>query len=244
MAEEHKSGGAQNEGKKLTRISGTRFGDPLRNFTDRQLTWIGAIAMVFNEIEWRMHHLVAACVQYPGSFYELTSRVTGIDNMHGIIESAIMHFDLSDTIRAQITASLTRQGLTDLKVYRDLIVHARMFDIHTSVGTGPVKRGRFDYILLSDIALEGICRRLALLHDELIDITKIVDNAAYIKWHRDIDDQHRAILESNIEDASRSIQAHQSNRASLPPLPKLPEGSELVFQVHPHPGPPPEWRDE
>ena len=88
------------KGKGFNRTGAVRFGDVLQNFTSNQLAGIGAVAMLYNAIEASLRDLFAACVTFPGSSNELSSKIEPSD-LCTLIASAIKHFQLPDEIVRQ-----------------------------------------------------------------------------------------------------------------------------------------------
>jgi hypothetical protein len=213
--------------KQIKLHTGGHFGNILDNFTKDQLAWIGAVAMAYNEAENALHHVFAACIQYPAP-YEVSSRINGIDGIIQIIRCATPHFKLPQDMLESIEFALGGEGFSQLKVYRDSVLHARLFDMSTGIATVPGKKGSHNFVLLKEEALQGLYMRLFDLKEELEAIAKIIEFTRRLTSGHAKDDPHRARLEESSQAATALCQSHQTHRRSLLPLPQFPEQSDIL----------------
>jgi hypothetical protein len=219
--------------KHLKRRGGAHIGDVLESFTANQLAWIGAVTIAYNEAEAVLHRLLGACIDYPGSYYDVSSRINGVDGLREIVMSAVKKFGLTAEILSSVDLCLTGEGFSNLKTLRDLVVHATMFDMSTAVARGPVKQGKWGYILLTEEALEGLYTRLALVKKEMNEIETIIVFKRRLKKLPAPDDQHEEQFEESIQVATARLQSHQKLRRSLPPLPTFPPEPN-IHRLEPH----------
>jgi hypothetical protein len=138
-----------------------RFGDILKSTTVEQRAWIGAVALAYNETEEALHRLAGACLQYAGSSLAVTSRINGTDGLVAIIQESVASMSLQSG--KIFDKTLAEHGFAFVKRLRDAVIHAKLLDSSTGVGTAPGKRGKTaEEVLLSPKALEGLYRRLVL----------------------------------------------------------------------------------
>jgi hypothetical protein len=118
--------------------------------------------------------------------------------------------------------TLVGDGFTQLKVFRDGVVHARLWDMQIALATVPNK-GDEDSVLLTSDAVEGLYRRLTLIRDELVELVEIISSARTLHGLAPTElAQHKAQIEQSIRAASAQLARLQKQRKSLPPLPAFP----------------------
>jgi hypothetical protein len=124
-----------------------------------------------------------------------------------------------------------------LKKYRDRVIHARIRDAKNAIAESPASRGKFEEVLLTPRALEGVYNRLVLLRTELMFILTIVIAIQVSVSMRltlkdtgySSDDPYMRMpqTESKIQEALAQLQLCRKDRLSLQPLPEFPSESEL-----------------
>jgi hypothetical protein len=209
--------------RKSERGSGARYGDILQATSVEQRSWIGAVILAYNDTERALHKLVGTCIGHGG--YSVTSRINGTDGLIAIAHEAVVAMALSEAIASLFNISLS--GFAELKILRDSIGHAELFDTAASVAIAPGKRSKAPQdVLLTPMALEGLYRGLALVTVEISQLELIIRCERSIRLLRAfnaLDDQRREYGEQDIQDAIARCQDHQHRRRSLPPFPKFPE---------------------
>ena len=197
-------------------------------FSKDQLAWIGAAVMAYNDAETNLQDAFTNCADFPFNSNDLVLRI-GIGNLPTLVLDAVKRIVDDKKIHALAQRTLIDDGgFTQLKTYRDGIVHARLWDMHSAIAVTPNK-GKPDSVLLSSKALEGVYHRLQLIVDELLEITTIISCSRSLKQ---TDVQTEARLAQHKEQLAQSIQAAtvrliqlQKRRRSLPSLPAFPPGS-------------------
>lgn len=222
--------------KHRKRSTGARFAGILQSFTSEQLKWIGAVAMAFNEAEAVMHRVFGACINFPENTEHISSRI-GIGNLPTLVMLVAPRFGLDDAVVKIIERTLVGEGFTQMKSWRDGVIHARLMDMSSGWANAPDK-GDYSSVLLAEAALEGLYHRLAIVKDELDEIETILSAGRLLAVGRVKDDQHKVRLEESIRSATAQCLQHQKRRQSLPPLPKFPEEPDIL-QLTPHKREPP-----
>lgn len=214
-------------------LSGGRISDILWSFSAEQLAWIGAVAMAYNDAEDWLQLAFINCGHFPGDNRYLTAQLS-TGSLPTLVVGAIRGLLGSKTPQSKkiilyVERTLIGDGFTQLKKWRDAVIHARLVDMHHAIGWIPNK-GRREAVLLSESALEGLYHRLATVSAEMREIVSISSSAYNISRLSVGDDPNRAQLEESIQVASRQLDRLQKIRKSLPPLPKFPEEPRL-FRV-------------
>jgi hypothetical protein len=200
---------------------GIRYGLARRNLSADQLAHIGAIALTYNDVEELIDQLTGTSIGAPFDDHQVVSRINGIDGKIALIKLALAHFG-GDTVEVRAFAdSLGNAGFSELKKYRDGVVHSRVFNASASIGKVAERKGARSEVLLVKEALEGLLARLELLWHELDELTVVLAVRRRL-YSGANDDQHKAQLEERLRDAMVQHQSHRSQRLSLAPLPEFP----------------------
>jgi hypothetical protein len=212
-----------------------RTGDVEKDFTKGQLAGIGRVTLAYNEIELWIHLLFSAALGLDLDLgHHVSTRINGIDGIVEVIKTWLKHLGCPETPWHGICQILGEQEFQLLKKYRDAIIHARMQDVPAGIGVTPGKRGKREEILLTESALDGVYRRLAMMRREFPEISKI---AITLRVFRDqtpslfemqflSEDYKEKSWQRVLEEAQASwtqIQEHRKQRLALPPLPEFPE---------------------
>lgn len=199
------------------------------DLTEKQLIGIGLVAITYNEAEILIDVLLSSLLgTSPKMSLELTSRINGIDGKIELIKLGVKDLESPASFLSLLTKSLGKEGnngFSELKKYRDGIIHARILDASLGIGLTPGKRGTIYDILLTSPALEAVAERLSIMRHELIEISNIIMKL------RALVGQPKLLREQEIQQLIPLYQQHQKNRLSLAPLPEFPSESE-VFQAH------------
>jgi hypothetical protein len=176
-----------------------------------------------------LHKLAGECLQYAGPSVAVTSPINGTDGIVAIIQGSVSALGLAAS--EIFNKTLTEHGFSYLKTLRDAVIHAKILDSSTGVGTSPGKRGKEpEEVLLDSKSLEGLYKRLVFVSQELGALKTIINCAKTIRLYQALnatDDQRKQYNELDIRDATARCQRSQSKRLSLPPFPKFPDPPQL-----------------
>lgn len=153
--------------------SGGRTEDIKKDFSPDQLQSIGAIAMAWNDVEHTLNCLLYSGLNLSGSSWvDILSRLT-IDAKIELVFSAeeTLYFpaQLRDIIQHTV------ESTKELKLLRNSVVHARIYDAATGVGENVKRGGKISQVLLVEPALDNLYRRLVILRGELRSVVAIFD---------------------------------------------------------------------
>ena len=204
--------------------SGASYQDIKRDFTTEQLAGIGAICMAFNEVEFLLDTQLYSGLNLPGGIWvDIVTRINGIDGKIALVRKAAHDACFPDAAANIVKETLDEVGL--YKTYRDAIIHARIFDRGSAIGQIIRKRGRIEQVLLSEEALKGLYDRLVILRKEMLAVLALFDLIRYVKItvRERLLDESISQHEPEFRGYVARLQEHQSQRQSLPPLPKFPD---------------------
>lgn len=213
------------------RTHGIRSSDPFNNLSIDQLAYIGAVAMLFNDLESEIDEMCAKCVAPDIQPREIVGRINGLDGKVGIIKHAAKQWGFDESEMQILEDTLGQgEGFQGLKGLRDGVVHARVFDMTTSVARTRGRHGKVADVLLAIDALKGLYRRMEEMRVELDFIGHVLGHKQRIK-KGGIADPHKARLEEEILTYWSLALVHRSQRLSLPPMPEFPADTLNVGQL-------------
>jgi hypothetical protein len=198
-----------------------RSSNPFDNFTDEQLKYIGAVAMLYNDVEGLVNDLCAVGLHIPIRDEEVTTRINGLEGKYALIKLCAKHWGFDEQELSMLGDALGDGGFHGLKKWRDGVVHARLHDINSAVATLTQKQGKTEEILLSSDALKGLYERLEWMRRELSGFLKILRKKSRIK-RGDFAAQHKERLEQEVQAEWLRVRERRSQRQSLPPMPEFP----------------------
>jgi hypothetical protein len=221
-----------------TKLSTNRSGDIRKDLSESQLARIGSVAIAYNEAETLIDILLALSLKlHPTLPAALTSRINGIDGKIELLKIAYKSLGADTSVFGALCECLGENGFSQLKKYRDGVIHARVLDAPKGIGLTIAKRGKFDEILLTTDALDGIYERLVSIRYELAEFVMILSalrnyESAAKTATSSSNPLADLLLEKLKTDTEQDIQAflsryrsHQKSRSSLPPLPEFPDQS-------------------
>jgi hypothetical protein len=203
------------------RTTGIRSSDPFTNLTLEQLAYIGAIAMLYNDLEDKIDEMCGLCFEGTIQTREITSRINGVEGKLEIVKHAAKQWDFDASELATLGETFGQLGFLELKGLRDAVVHARVFDFTTSVARTRAKKGKVSDVLLHIDALKNLYERMDKMRIELWIIDDVLARKERIK-KGGLADLHKARLEEEILTLWTQAQGHRSQRLSLPPAPEWP----------------------
>ena len=226
----------------ITSRKGKRSGDIRKDLTNVQLASIGSVVLAYNEAEILIDILVSLVLGLlTNTANEVTSRINGIDGKIELAKIGMRELSADDTTIRLLSETLGDSGFSKYKKYRDAVVHARILNAPAAIALSPARRGKFDEVLLTVEALDGLYDQLVIVRQELIEacniairlfselrfapIRAVAAQAATPPLERALAlfDLPKRQYEQEIQDAQSRYQEHQRRRLSLPPLPEFPE---------------------
>lgn len=199
------------------------------DLSEKQLAGIGLVAIAYNEAEILIDVALSKLFGLsPEMSLELTSRINGIDGKSELIKDGVKHSGGPASLVQLVNKTLGtegKSGFSELKRYRDHIVHSRVHNAPSGIAQTPGKRGKTYDVLLTVEALEALAVRMEKIRLELVDMSNII-----MKLNQ-LSGQPKSQIELEIQALTPPYQQRQKSRLSLPPLPKFPSESE-VYQSH------------
>jgi len=206
--------------------SGIRSGDLNKDLTPKQFELIGRIAMAYNEAELLVQQVYGACFGVSADVSDdFISRTNGLDSTVLLAKKAICEFQAHPELHIEFSQSL--DAFSDLKTYRDAVVHARIFHVPSGIGKGNLRKGKRLEVLLTEDALNGLYGKLDCLRDELTQLLVIVIalhliHTAYRFSPRQVAER-KAQFEPMIEAFIPRYRKYRDRRLSLKPHPTFPD---------------------
>jgi hypothetical protein len=213
------------------RSQGIRSSDPFNNLSLEQLAYIGAIAMLYNDLEDIIDEMCGHCLVGTIQPSEITSRINGVEGKIEIIKHAAKQWGFDGAELATLGETFGQTGFSELKSLRDAVVHGRVFDLSTSVARTRAKKGKVGEVLFHIDALKGLFARMEEMRVEL----RFIEDILALK-HRamkgDLDDRRKERLGEETQAYWSQVQLHRTQRQSLPPMPEWPEDKINLERAH------------
>jgi hypothetical protein len=208
--------------------SSFRSSDPFENLSTEQLSYIGAIALLYNDVEALVDTLCSLALHITIRPQELTSRINGMDGKIELIKLGARHWGFNASEMTLLEDLLGKGGFKLMKTWRDAVIHCQIVDAPTALARVHERQGRVSDVLLSIDALKGFYNRLDLMRVELISMRDILSakqmlqREALKEFQFELDDQDKEQLERGIQLDWAQAQEHRSQRLKLPPIPEFP----------------------
>jgi hypothetical protein len=199
------------------------------NLSTQQLSYIGAIALLYNDVEALLDDMCATALGTRVPRDEVVSRINGVEGRLALLKQGARYCGFSDSEMSFLENVLGDSGFKLLKKWRDAVIHAQVLDAPKSVGKVNERQGRVSEVLLSLEALKGLFARLDFMRIELRALKDALSKKITLmhertrEWDYVLCDQDKARLESKIQHDWFQAQSHQIQRLSLPPIPEFPE---------------------
>jgi hypothetical protein len=207
---------------------GRRAENPKDAYSVVQLEEVGAIALIWNQVESFLDFLlyITWLKHAPFPFWEMTGRIPGAGKKIELLkiygrENKILDEPARDAINATLDAANQYRG------YRDRIVHSVPFDADRGIAHHRNRDVELCQILMTYEALSGLFLRMRLLLDELREVDllyRLSDEPDPIAVSAQIAAapmERRRRLDIPVQ--TQRVLDTQKPRLSLPPLPEFPE---------------------
>jgi len=161
------SGARMHRTQPLNAKLGRHERDIKKAYTTEQLSEIGAIALIWNQIEIIVDFLLLVVLKLsPVIWLEVAKRINGMDGKLEILRRFYEHNDiLTEPAKQCLKHSL--DAIAEYKKYRDAIVHSLLFDVDKGIAQHIGSRAKINQVLLTIDALTGLYNRMNILLEEL-----------------------------------------------------------------------------
>jgi hypothetical protein len=205
---------------------GRRVEDPKEAYTAEQLAEVGAIILIWNQIETFVDFLIYVTIRPPVFMvWDLPRRIRGASAK---VELLRLFADRSDILNddAREAIKITLDGVLEYKSYRDNIAHSVPYDIDKGIAHTFKSGTDMVQTLVTMDALRGLYSRLKMLLDELRDVDMLYrladERGAYAVYPDEPDPVGRRRTRDVPLQAARLLEC-QKSRLSLLPLPRFPD---------------------
>jgi hypothetical protein len=205
---------------------GRRVEDPKEAYTTEQLAEVGAIALIWNQIDNFLDFLLHVSLKTPiFVHWEVARRISGSNAKIEILRIYAERANiLNDDARKCIKYTL--DGIVEYKRYRDDIVHSVPYDIDKGIAHMFKRHTDLVQTLVTKDALKGLYARMKLILDELREIDLLYrladENGARAVYPDELDPLERRHIQDVPLQTARAVEV-QKARKSLPPLPRFPD---------------------
>lgn len=196
-------------------------------YTTEQLAEIGAIALLYNQLESFVDFMLLVVLHLPPSTWlPVVKRINGMDGKLEILRRyAADSFILTDEAKQCVKNALDAIG--EYKGYRDAIVHSIPFDVDQGIAQRIGSRAEVTQVIVQIDALKAVSQRMELLLREMQEIDmlfRLADQAgAMAIYGGKVRDPVQRRRTQDVPIQLAQALEHQNRRLALPPLPEFPE---------------------
>jgi len=201
---------------------GRRPEDPKEAYTQEQLAEVGAIALIWNQIDNFLNFLIYIALQPPlYMLWEVGRRLRGT---HAKIELLRIAAERSKLLNdeARECIKYTLDGVVECNRHRDKLIHSFPFDTDKGIVSAFKHHTDIVQMLVKTGALSGLYQRMKLILDELREIDLLYrladEDGARAVYPEERDPLERRRIR-DVPMQTAQAQARQSKRKALPPLP-------------------------
>jgi hypothetical protein len=199
--------------------------DVKQDFSRDQLAAVGAVTLVFNELQSTVEAMLQVATGIPEwLFSEVGSRINGLDGKIAIIKSIIDRVFSEPKNIAEIKHSVGT--FLEFKGYRDAIIHARVLNAALGIGLSSERRAQESEVLLRAADLDTFYDHIVALQKEIFSASNLLASTLALKSLAS-DDQNKAQCEESVQAHRNQFLESRNHRRSLTPMPKFPTESEL-----------------
>jgi len=219
-------------------------------YTPEQLAKVGAIALIWNRIEYRIEFLMM--VTFEHSFPSLTmwlefqKSIKRLDRRIELLRKFAEENEILTT-EAKNCIKISFDAVLEYRKYRNAIVHSFVFDHENGIGTHVNDADKPLQVLLTVDALQVFYNNLVALDNELMETDILYrmaggDGRVIVndpKTGKPEKDQLKALRERAVPQQIEKIIVHQSKRKVLPTFPDahliVPKDEVISVTPSPHP---------
>jgi hypothetical protein len=207
--------------------------DPKKAYQKKQLAELGAISIIWNQVETQIDYLGSHILFMPSNLW-VKAELSNVVSMTGkiaLIRTCLEHAHILDD-DAKKTIEISLQGVVEHRKYRNAVIHHQVYDHKKGIGSFIAENGKPYQVMITYEALSGLYRRLELLVKEVTSISGLlmleVSPPGFVrvmdpKTGKPDTDQPKALRERAVPAATKEVLRHQQDRLSLPPLPLFPD---------------------
>jgi hypothetical protein len=205
--------------------------DIKKAYSPDQLREVGAIALIWNQIEASIHWILFVAAEPKNTLsVKLAGQTRSVKYDIDLLRS---YFNENDILsqQAKDTIKQTFDAVLEYSTYRNAIVHSFAFDHAKGIAQFIDPSREVWQILVTIEALTAFYDRLVILKNELREVdmfSRIAQGPRRItvlndQTHLLEPDQPKALREKAVPEQTAKLLLHQKERLSLPPLPKFPD---------------------
>jgi hypothetical protein len=220
---------------------GRRVEDPKEAYTNEQLAEVGAIILLWNQVETFLDWLIYITTNPPlYLFWDVARRFKGVSAKVELIRIAADRNKIL-TEDAKKLIKTTLDAVVEYKRLRDNIAHSVPYDLDKGIAHTYKYGTDMMQTIVTVPALNGLYLRLKLLMNELRDVDimfRIGHPEERRRPFRIEHGRHEQLRPQDVQERAMEALQRQKERLSLPPLPEFPDESEghpLTEDAETHP---------
>ena len=206
--------------------SGSSFGDLKKDLTQEELAGIGAVAILYNELEYGVDMLTALTLRLPQAYWlPAVKRIGSSDSKIELVRMAADEFDRHLTIYNQsefLIGSVvkgTLDGTSLCKKLRDAVVHCRVYNSQSKVAV-KTDRGIPTEVLVSRAATDWL---YATMQNLIQEQNQVYGLFSYSRYELNpVGDRAKLLPGPEFLKCFSQLPILQKSRQSLGPPPTFP----------------------
>jgi hypothetical protein len=205
---------------------GRRVEDPKKAYTFEQLAEVGAIALIWNQIDNFLDWLLHIALKTPLMLHwEIARRIRGSYAKVELLRIAAARAKIL-TDEARECIKYTLDGVVECNRHRDNIIHSMPYDLDKGIAHAFKHHTDMVQTLVTEGALTGLYQRMKLILDELREVDllyRLADEEGAKAVYPEIRDPIARRYTRDVPLQTAQTRARQKARKALPPLPKFPD---------------------
>jgi hypothetical protein len=205
-----------------------------RTQRDKALAEVGAIALIWNQIDNFLDWLLHIALKTPLMMHcEIARRLRG---SYAKVELLRISADRAKVLtdEARECIKYTLDGVVECNRYRDNIVHSMPYDIDKGIAHAFKHHSDMVQTLVTEGALRGLYQRMKLILDELREVDlvyRLADEQGAQAVYPELRDPIARRHHRDVPLQTAQTQARKKARKELPPLPQFPDDERVSLEV-------------
>lgn len=145
----------------------------VRDMSPAQLAGIGLVTLAWNEIEFALDVALYSGEALPADCLTDDLPRRRLDKKIDQVQKAVERWQLPTACVASIERAA--KALFELKDLRNAVIHSRLFDMNSGIGTRITLKGEVEWILLTAEALNWLYQQLVFARHEMRAVVALFD---------------------------------------------------------------------
>jgi hypothetical protein len=155
------------------RASRARAYDVRKDLSKESLAGIGAVALVWNDLQAMLEIMVCVCLDiFTNAWRELATRLGGIEDKIELSRVAFKSM-FRWTPELLVATDDTLAAIAQYKGYRDTIIHSRVIDVEQGIAEMTFRRNRVEEVLITEKALNSLYDHIFVTIQEVRELISV-----------------------------------------------------------------------